>query len=185
MWAAKVFPASGDMASNPLRGVLQNLRHSARLHEGVERTDSQLRDAFLRSRDPLELEVLVRRHGPMVWGVCGRTLAVEWAKVVGRSLRQAGAFEWRIPEPTSACSRANISARATSALAGTVGTKVRGKLAAAACSVPRASLFTVLCSGRDGRGVSFLTCHTLCRLAGRTLERFLLGWYAGGIPCSR
>jgi predicted amidohydrolase len=32
---------------------------------------------------------------------------------VGRSLRQAGAFQWRIPEPISAFSRANISARVT------------------------------------------------------------------------
>jgi RNA polymerase sigma factor (sigma-70 family) len=63
------------MASHPLRSVLDNLRRSALLHEGAERTDSQLLEAFLRSRDPMALEALVRRHGPMVWGVCRRTLA--------------------------------------------------------------------------------------------------------------
>jgi RNA polymerase sigma factor (sigma-70 family) len=55
--------------------VLHDLRRSALLHEGAERTDSQLLEAFRRSRDPLALEVLVRRHAPMVWGVCRRTLA--------------------------------------------------------------------------------------------------------------
>jgi RNA polymerase sigma factor (sigma-70 family) len=63
------------MAINPFRLVLQNVRRSVQLHEGAERTDSQLLEAFLRSRDPLELEVLVRRHAPMVWCVCRRTLA--------------------------------------------------------------------------------------------------------------
>jgi RNA polymerase sigma factor (sigma-70 family) len=63
------------VASNPFRSVLQHLRRSALLHEGAERTDSQLLEAFLRSRDPLALEILVRRHAPLVWGVCRRTLA--------------------------------------------------------------------------------------------------------------
>jgi RNA polymerase sigma factor (sigma-70 family) len=51
------------------------LRRCAWLHEGAEQTDSQLLEAFRQSRDPLALEVLVRRHAPMVWGVCRRTLA--------------------------------------------------------------------------------------------------------------
>jgi RNA polymerase sigma factor (sigma-70 family) len=63
------------VASNPLRLVLQDLRRATRLHEGAEQTDSQLLEAFRRSRDPLALEVLVRRHAAMVWGVCRRTLA--------------------------------------------------------------------------------------------------------------
>jgi RNA polymerase sigma factor (sigma-70 family) len=63
------------VANNPLRSVLHNLRRSALLHQGTERTDSQLLEAFLQSRDALALEVLVRRHAPMVWGVCRRILA--------------------------------------------------------------------------------------------------------------
>jgi RNA polymerase sigma factor (sigma-70 family) len=55
--------------------VLQDLRRSTRLQEGTEQTDSQLLEAFCRNRDALALEVLVRRHAPMVWGVCRRTLA--------------------------------------------------------------------------------------------------------------
>src|SRR5262249_25496204 len=50
-------------------------RRSALLQEGEEQTDGQLLEAFVRRRDSLALETLVRRHAPMVWGVCGRTLA--------------------------------------------------------------------------------------------------------------
>jgi hypothetical protein len=75
MQAASAFFARRDVASNPFRLVLQDLRRCTRLHEGAEQTDSQLLEAFRISRDPLALEVLVRRHAPMVWGVCRRTLA--------------------------------------------------------------------------------------------------------------
>ena len=38
-------------------------------------TDAQLLAAFVVGRDAAALGVLVRRHGPMVWGVCRRVLA--------------------------------------------------------------------------------------------------------------
>jgi RNA polymerase sigma factor (sigma-70 family) len=63
------------VATNPLTLVLEYLRRSALLGEGTEQTDGQLLEAFLRDRDALALETLVRRHAPMVWGVCRRTLA--------------------------------------------------------------------------------------------------------------
>jgi RNA polymerase sigma factor (sigma-70 family) len=58
-----------------LTSVVQHLRRSALLHEGAEQTDSQLLEAFRRSRDPLALVALVRRLAPLVWGFCRRTLA--------------------------------------------------------------------------------------------------------------
>jgi RNA polymerase sigma factor (sigma-70 family) len=38
------------------------------------RSDAQLLADFLRDRDPAAVAAIVRRHGPMVWGVCRRAL---------------------------------------------------------------------------------------------------------------
>src|SRR5437764_2768188 len=62
------------MATNPVNELLQNLRQSELLREGEQHTDGQLLDSFVRCRDRVALEALVRRHGPMVWGVCRRVL---------------------------------------------------------------------------------------------------------------
>jgi RNA polymerase sigma-70 factor (ECF subfamily) len=37
-------------------------------------TDAQLLERFVKNHDRAALEVLVHRHGRMVWGVCCRTL---------------------------------------------------------------------------------------------------------------
>jgi RNA polymerase sigma factor (sigma-70 family) len=64
------------MATIPLIAILRrHLSRSALLREGEEKTDGQLLEAFRRRQDSLALEVLVRRHAPMVWGVCRRALA--------------------------------------------------------------------------------------------------------------
>src|SRR6266487_3262943 len=54
--------------------VIQELRRDALRREGCALTDAQLLEHFLALREPAALEVLVRRHGPMVWGVCRRML---------------------------------------------------------------------------------------------------------------
>ena len=41
---------------------------------GDGRSDAQLLDDFVRRRDPAAVAAIVRRHGPMVWGVCRRAL---------------------------------------------------------------------------------------------------------------
>src|SRR5579871_2125079 len=47
---------------------------SALLSEGSDLTDGQLLDYFVSHGEPAALEILVRRLGPMVWGVCRRIL---------------------------------------------------------------------------------------------------------------
>src|SRR5690242_19962468 len=54
--------------------ALAHLRRAALLHEhGL--TDAQLLERFLALRDGAAFEALLRRHGPMVLGVCRRLLA--------------------------------------------------------------------------------------------------------------
>jgi RNA polymerase sigma factor (sigma-70 family) len=44
------------------------------LQDGAGLTDAQLLEGYLNRRDAAALAVLVRRHGPMVWGVCRRVV---------------------------------------------------------------------------------------------------------------
>src|SRR5262249_60240728 len=50
--------------------LLRTLREVA----AAEPTDGQLLDAYVARRDGAAFAELVRRHGPMVWGVCRRLL---------------------------------------------------------------------------------------------------------------
>ncbi len=61
------------MATSQICGVIQHLR-SALLRDGAGLTDGQLLEDYLSRRDEAALAALVRRHGPMVWGVCRRVL---------------------------------------------------------------------------------------------------------------
>jgi RNA polymerase sigma factor (sigma-70 family) len=62
------------MATNQMSEVLQRLRRAALLRDGAGLTDGQLLEDYLRRREEAALAALVRRHGPMVWGVCRRVL---------------------------------------------------------------------------------------------------------------
>jgi RNA polymerase sigma factor (sigma-70 family) len=61
------------MATSSMSVVIQQLR-GAVLREGAELTDGELLGAFVHQRDDAALAALVRRHGPMIWGVCRRLL---------------------------------------------------------------------------------------------------------------
>jgi RNA polymerase sigma factor (sigma-70 family) len=61
------------MATSPSRQVLKHLRRTA-LGQAGELTDGQLLDRFLAGRDGEAFAEIVRRHGPMVLGVCRRVL---------------------------------------------------------------------------------------------------------------
>ena len=62
------------MATSQINKVLQHLRSALLLPPGVEPTDEQLLECFVERREPAALEALLRRHGPMAWGVCRRVL---------------------------------------------------------------------------------------------------------------
>src|SRR5437763_11693806 len=66
-----------EMMSGSIKPVLQHLRRTAVLDSGAGLTDAQLLELYLTGRDEAAFEALLRRHGPMVLGVCRRVLRNE------------------------------------------------------------------------------------------------------------
>jgi RNA polymerase sigma factor (sigma-70 family) len=62
------------MATNKMDEVTRHLRRIVLLRDGAGLTDGQLLEEYLGRRDEAALEALVKRHSPMVWGVCRRLL---------------------------------------------------------------------------------------------------------------
>lgn len=62
------------MATSQMSEVLEHLRRTVLPHEDAGRSDGQLLQDYLSRREEAALAVLVRRHGPVVWGVCRRIL---------------------------------------------------------------------------------------------------------------
>src|SRR5262245_8634066 len=63
-----------EVATEPTGQVIQHLRKAVLLRDGGGLTDGQLLGCFLDHRDEAAFAALVKRHGPMVWGVCRRLL---------------------------------------------------------------------------------------------------------------
>jgi DNA-directed RNA polymerase specialized sigma24 family protein len=61
------------VANTQMSLFVQRLRQTVQRH-GFGLTDGQLVDSFVHQKDAAALTALVRRHGPMVWGVCCRLL---------------------------------------------------------------------------------------------------------------
>src|SRR6516162_9262434 len=57
-----------------MREVIRHLRRAALLQKGDGPSDGQLLESFVSHREETAFEVLLRRHGPMVLGVCQRIL---------------------------------------------------------------------------------------------------------------
>lgn len=62
------------MATSQLSEVISNLRRTFLQRDEAGLTDAQLLERFISRRDEAALAALVKRHGPMVWGVCRRVL---------------------------------------------------------------------------------------------------------------
>jgi RNA polymerase sigma factor (sigma-70 family) len=65
------------MASGELNKVIQYLHDVRREEQSGVLTDGDLLSRFLQHRDEAAFEALVRRHGPLVYGVCRRVLHQE------------------------------------------------------------------------------------------------------------
>ena len=62
------------MAATRTGGVLERLRTAALARDGCGLSDGQLLERYAAGRDEAAFAALVRRHGPMVFGVCRRVL---------------------------------------------------------------------------------------------------------------
>jgi RNA polymerase sigma factor (sigma-70 family) len=57
-----------------MQTLIVRIRRAMLSREAAARTDAELLDAFIQTRDDAAFAALVRRHGPMVLGVCRRIL---------------------------------------------------------------------------------------------------------------
>src|SRR5436305_7228395 len=62
------------MANSKTSEVIQHICRAVLLQDRAGMTDGQLLECFLAQRDDAAFAALVRRHAPMVWGVCRRLL---------------------------------------------------------------------------------------------------------------
>jgi RNA polymerase sigma factor (sigma-70 family) len=62
------------MSAGPLNPVLRHIRRVAHAGLGGETDDAGLLERFLSQHDEAAFEILLKRHGPMVLGVCRRLL---------------------------------------------------------------------------------------------------------------
>lgn len=62
------------MATSGMNKVVQHLRRAVLRQDGAGLSDGQLLGWYVERRDETAFAALVRRHGPMVWGVCRRVL---------------------------------------------------------------------------------------------------------------
>jgi DNA-directed RNA polymerase specialized sigma24 family protein len=62
------------MRTSVINGVIDHLRSAVLAPDGAGPGNGELLGSFIERHDETALAALVRRHGPMVWGVCRRLL---------------------------------------------------------------------------------------------------------------
>jgi RNA polymerase sigma factor (sigma-70 family) len=65
---------ASEMATSQISSLVKHVRRAALAQQSGAMTDGQLLECFLARRDEIAFEALLRRHGPMVLGVCQRVL---------------------------------------------------------------------------------------------------------------
>src|SRR3954462_760071 len=60
--------------------VIDHIRRTVLPRDRADVADGELLRCFVERRDEAALAALVRRHGPMVWGVCRRLLGLHDAE---------------------------------------------------------------------------------------------------------
>src|SRR5262245_34296336 len=68
-------PEGGEMAGGHIGRALQRIRGLLGAHRADGPTDGDLLRRYVHARDEAAFEALLRRHGPMVLGVCRRLLS--------------------------------------------------------------------------------------------------------------
>jgi len=63
------------MPTSPTNSAIEHLRRAVLLRDGAGLGDGELLGCFIERHDEAALAALIRRHGPMVWGVCRRLLS--------------------------------------------------------------------------------------------------------------
>jgi RNA polymerase sigma factor (sigma-70 family) len=63
------------MAASPMKSVIEQVRRAVLFSDGAGLGDGELLGCFVETRDQGAFAALVKRHGPMVWGVCRRLLS--------------------------------------------------------------------------------------------------------------
>src|SRR5262245_27113725 len=67
-------PRKAGMSMAQMNTVIRHLRRAVLRQDAAARTDGQLLASFIDCHDEAAFEALVRRHGPMVFGVCRRAI---------------------------------------------------------------------------------------------------------------
>src|SRR5262245_31180275 len=88
------------MAGGPIHSLIRYLRRAAPADDPA--ADAQLLERFAATRDEAAFELLARRHGPMVRGVCRRVLEASHeaedafqATFLVLARKAASAVQWR------------------------------------------------------------------------------------------
>ena len=90
------------MPSNPLNTLVQQLRVAVE-RDGAGRSDGELLTRFLNQRDHDAFAALVKRHAPMVWGVCRPESA--------QSTRRRGCVSGDVHRSQRCCKAATVAPR--------------------------------------------------------------------------